>query len=148
MDAWCQGLASASGLVRTYRAVVSTSTQSAAERLNDLGPVYVVTSAGLLKVADRLSGLWSAGSQPLSNAIEYNEKKEYVDYMLQTGTNGMAWTGSNADGSAHSGSQICLDWTDSGSFGSIGINNYKDSNWIAQGLWPCTNSIRVYCVSQ
>ena len=68
MDAWCNALASAAGLVRSYRAVISTSTVSVASRLTDLGPVYVVLPTGLLKVTESLSGLWGT-SEPSGYSI-------------------------------------------------------------------------------
>jgi hypothetical protein len=83
MDGWCQGLASAAGLQRTYKAVVSTSTESVASRLVDLGPVYVLSqSLGSVKVAPSISALWNAASAPLSLGVAYDEKQQYVDHDL------------------------------------------------------------------
>jgi hypothetical protein len=149
MDAWCNALASAAGLVRSYRAVISTSTVSVASRLTDLGPVYVVLPTGLLKVTESLSGLWGTSVEFLLNSIDYDENRTYVDPYLDSGVNGIVWTGSKADGTPVGNGHFCSNWTStSAGLGANGVTGIKYDDWIELGSWDCSNTARVYCVSQ
>jgi hypothetical protein len=137
-DAICQSLASAAGLTRTYKAILSTTTANAKDRLTISGPVYVFTSATTKNViADSRADLWDG---LITNFIDRDESYNQIGGSV-------VHSGTLSDGTVNT--LTCTDWTSNAAgndtFGDSGIL----STWIDSSLMGSCNPFRrIYCISQ
>lgn len=138
-DAFCQNAATSAGLTRTYKAVMSSSTVNAKDRLIFTGPTYnFQTASTFVVVANQGSDLWATAGTPLQNAVGYTE-------TFTNPSSQRPWTGTNGTGVFQGNS--CNDWTGGGS-GAQGANDATSVFWLfAQGT-PCGSNKPVFCVSQ
>lgn len=146
-DAKCQSLASAAGLTRTYKAILSSSSVNAVDRINKslTGKVIMIQNGGSeIQVASSIAALFDAASLNLQHFINLDEAG-----LTQTGS---AFTGSANDGtkiSADSGS-FCGDWTNTSDDSYVGSLEDSDGTWLNQSDASCSvgNEKRLFCLSQ
>ena len=134
-DTICNNTATAAGLGGTWKAWLSDSNTNAIDRINDVGPWYLLNG---VKAFNNKVNLTTA---PLV-ALNVNENGETFDNDV--------WTGTNVGGTK-SGDN-CYEWwggEDAGTYGdnrdpSIWTDRGGPANWI----W-CTNGFpSLYCIEQ
>lgn len=128
-DANCQNAAIAAGYPGSWKAVLSSSTVNARDRVTITYPVVRVTDGRLIAPTN----LWTGSIlNPLSDAAGYPH----------------AWTGSSSDG--NKSTLFCNDWTDgsSGQSGIRGLANSPSSAWFENGTKLCNETASLYCVEQ
>ena len=139
-DAICAARAASGGLPGTFKAILSSDSESAKDRLVITGAVYNNhPSPGL--VAANAAALWSGS---IGAAPRYDE---YGTMQAQE-----AWTGSSGLGVTASG-MTCNSWsTDSSGFnGNAGYPSATNSQWLDHALFTmtyCGYLKRLYCISQ
>ena len=116
-DNQCQSAAQAAKLVGAYRALLSTTTDSAASRFNATGPTWVRIDG--IPIADTAADLLAGR---LSAPLNVNANGSYQS--------GRAWTGSNRPDAM--GSETCLDWTSTSSDDEAWTGRTNDSSL---GFW-------------
>ena len=137
-DQHCRSMAAKAGLRRfeTFKAWLSTSTESAASRLNQSPGRYVLVNG--LVVAEGWSGLTSGSLQHAIDVTEYSETYQ-----------GPVYTGTLVDGTTAAGSTQCLDWTAIGlEEAARGSSAYKDGYWTFINNTHCGSSAPIYCIEQ
>lgn len=140
-DQLCLNDASAVGLSRTYKAILSDNAQNAVDRFTQDGAVYIFDStAQKILVADSLEHLFSTLTLPLYTEVNH----------LPDGTNVVAtpnvFTGSTADGIKSANN--CSNWTSTGGTGRAGRTNQKNDEWLNWQAPACSGTYRLYCLSQ
>ena len=138
-DSACQSFAESSASIPpgTYRAWLSTASQSAADRIfsvaaNDLVPIKNV--AGQVIATNK--------GQLLDGAIN----NLFLDSSGDV-SQGFVWTGTKEDGTADS--RNCKAWGSPSSY-DIGIAGLADSNnatWTDYAMPSCDNEFGLYCIS-
>jgi len=121
------------GLAIVYKAVLSTQTEYARDRLVIEGPI--INTAGQT-VADSAAEFWSGN---LQNAINYDEDAVAVPAASAV------WTGASPDGT-HSGSS-CGAWNQLIGSGTIGRADSSSDAWANVLLQDCNESARLYAIS-
>jgi cysteine-rich repeat protein len=137
-DQRCRMLAAIAMLPRyeTYRAWLSSSTTSAAERLIHSRGRYVLVN-GLVVAQD-----WDT---LVSGSIEHPIN---IDENSQTQSS-RAWTGTLANGTAAPGAGFCADWTVVEPHqGGTGLVNMTDATWSFFENVPCSAELHLYCIEQ
>lgn len=137
----CTELAKAAGLVRTYKAILSTQADPATNYLDITGSIYIFTDAETKKlVASTVSDLWDAEvGNTLLNGVDRDES-----YNTVTGER--VWTGTNNNGGTANAN--CDDWNDVAQTGWYGLTAAVDDTWLEKDTASCSNSYRIYCISQ
>ncbi len=155
-DAFCQTRANAQSLGGSWKAILATSTQSIADRIDSIvsNPVFDLRPEGIggpRQIADTDTQL---KSQILNFPIHYTESSTSL-------SNGYVWTG-------HSGGYHCSNWgatTGNAYYGEVGTDmgtgcNSPRSYWLAyhstddygsctSPYWfPCSSALRLYCIEQ
>jgi len=139
-DLKCKGLAELAGLTRKYKAILSTSSEYATNRLNFTGSLYIFTSASeKLLVAASISDIWGADTKSFLNKVNYDE-----NYTLTDGVK--TWTGTDVNGGV--ANDNCSNWTTTAANSWYGETDKLNDQWIESNIASCTNSYRIYCVSQ
>lgn len=138
-DQRCRSLAAKAELMRfeTFRAWLSTPTESAADRLLHSRGRYKLVN-GLVVAND-----WDAlTSGMLQNPILVDEHSQTQDLPV--------WTGTLANGQPALGSEFCGDWGDNSGlkFGGVGLSASTDTMWSFYEQAPCGAEIPIYCVEQ
>lgn len=140
VDAICEQIASNAGLSKTYRAIISSSSENARDRLNLIGPVFKINSSGakILVLEDPL-GLFD-GSSSLSSLINLDENGSSVS--------GDIWTGSTDTGtgkiSAHCNNWLSSSNSDVGSRGTLSLS----PSWLDDiSDQTCDQLNSFYCIS-
>jgi hypothetical protein len=144
-NTWCQGLASAAGLERTYKAMLSTTDNDMIDLIASNGGIVYIFSddSTRIKVADSLEDMFLGDI--LAN-VNYTD--EYSTYT------GQVWTGSNADGTFDSAGNNCANWAASDAsangaqMGEAGGSLSETIESTTNTSVGCNNSHPVYCVSQ
>jgi len=132
-DARCGQRADVGRLGGTWRAWVSTDSQSAAQRLDlDRGPFELVD--GTLVAVDRADLL--DGSLEATIFLDENGGSILHD----------VWTGTLADGSV--APATCGGWTDGGSTGRCGASYAADETWTDNITPGCGTPLALYCFEQ
>jgi hypothetical protein len=151
-DARCQQSATAANLPGTYKAWMSNSAISAADRLTRATVPYALPNGTV--VADNWADLVDGTlAQPISMT-------EYGDVIPPSSS--QVWTGTNGDGSAAALS--CHDWTreteqicgyypkyfcySNALFGHVGDASRSDAAWSNAAEQACNTDARLYCVQQ
>lgn len=132
-DNRCQTLATAASLSGTYKAILSTSTVNAKDRITISGPVKNTNNE---TVATNQADFWDG---TLAANIKYSETGALI-------SSGAAVTGTTAAG-VYSGF-ACSNWT---AAGTATWGSHTTAAWIAfDNNWDCSmsNGPRVYCISQ
>ncbi len=150
-DAICQRAAVAAGLKGTFKAWLSDSKQSAAQRLTH-GSVNYVDTRGQV-IANDWADLTDAS---LQRAITVDETGYDWDAdakhcgLMKVYAN--TWTGTATDGSART--PFCADWTTTAAdaFGTEGYYCYASEAWTASPVVEvrrsCSASLSLYCIQQ
>lgn len=140
-DSLCQTTADNAGLIRDYKAIISTSDNKANQRIIISGAIYTIAGSNKTKIAESSSDFWSASTTNLLNPINRDESENYV-------TNATAWTGTDEEGNGTD--EDCTDWsTNSTGTGDYGDNDEVDAAWVESTTSDnCSNSKRLYCISQ
>jgi len=139
-DAHCQATASSAGLDGTFKALLASSTGSAASRFDLQGPRWVRTDGILLAdtATDFMAGRRHTGIQVAANGTSYFEDE-------------VVWTGSSSTGSFDLDSTTagahCADWTTtSGSAGTGVAGDRRVSLFDAIYPLPCSSAHLLYCL--
>jgi hypothetical protein len=136
-DVICQNAAGAAGLPGVYRALLSTSTVDARDRIND--GIFIRTDNQV--IANNKAELFD-GSVPIQ--VNKNE------HGLTLGdTNMHVYTGSTLSGTYMGANTTCGDWTDYSQSGRYGKPTETNQDWISRNTWGCntnTSSSGLYCV--
>jgi hypothetical protein len=118
------------GIDRTYRAVLSTSSVNAKDR--------VVTDRSIFNRNNQLitfgSGLWTG---VLVNAVQYDENGSLIG-------SAPVWSGSNSDGTF--AADHCSDWTSDAGLGATGLSDKNDATFISNESLGCSTPQRLYCL--
>ena len=139
-DALCAANATSAGLAGTYKALLATTTASAASRVT-LAPLYVRPDG--IPIA---SGSTIAAGGPLDSGIWQRADGTYVP-----ATGDLAYTGAPSPSAvAPTLAASCDDWTSTTSTSAhIGADTFADPLWwaLAQN-GTCTSTLAVYCLEQ
>ena len=150
-DAICQRSADAAGLKGSFKAWLSDSRQSAAQRLTHSSVAYVDTRGHVIA-----SDWTDLTDGTLSRAITLDEKG--YDWDAQAGHCGIikwlarVWTATTASGSAEG--PFCADWTDSGetTLAATGLYCYASAEWTDPGVVTtqsgCGATLSLDCLQQ
>ncbi|MEB2284493.1 MAG: hypothetical protein OZ922_07440 [Myxococcales bacterium] len=138
-DALCAGNAAAVGLGGTYKALLATTTASAASRMA-LAPLYVrpdgtpiATGATLAAGGALESGIWQRADG---------------SYVPSAGD--LVYTGAAAPAVAGTAASTCDDWSaQTSTAATIGASVYADTTWWSHATnAACSATIAVYCLEQ
>lgn len=139
-DALCAANATSAGLLGTYKALLATTTASAASRVT-LAPLYVRPDG--IPIA---SGSTIAAGGPLDSGIWQRADGTYVP-----ATGDLTYTGAPSPSAvAPTLTASCDDWTSTTSTSAhIGADTFADPLWwaLAQN-GTCTSTLAVYCLQQ
>jgi hypothetical protein len=130
-DAVCMSEANAFGYPGTWKAVLSTTTTNARDRLTILYPVVLAGGGATIATTN----LWNT----LTGSL---------------GGSNYTWTGSLSDGTVYTyygGPLTCNDWTDgtSSSYGGIGVDETGyEAEWLDYSYDYCSTVFPLYCVNQ
>jgi len=138
-DKICQGLASDASLGGTWKALISTATQSGIDRMSNVGPYYRLDDEKVFETREQMR------TQPLA-AIDVTEK------FAQLPTDGV-WTGTLYGGMTvgPASDTTCMDWESASDshlaiLGDIARNDFA---WLDYGGGAiCSDNWRLYCVEQ
>jgi hypothetical protein len=159
-DNICQSRANASTLpTGTYKAWLSSSTVSAASRLNhSTDPYYRADGVKLANNwADLIDGTLNYGITINENGSAVNPPSSYDP----TNGNNIVWTGTLPSGEINIPSNpawttFCLNWNSSANktpdlnpqSASNGYKTYNNYRWSNLGEWNCADKARLYCLQQ
>lgn len=147
LDYTCNHLAAIAGLMvddpqRRFRAWISTSSASAADRLHHSRGRYVLRNDTVF--AQNWDAIVSGELQSPLNITEWNAVRSVA-----------VWTETLSDGSAIAGTTYCQDWSadDFGLYATWGHSDYIDERWTQ---WPdsavnptdCSGMAAFYCFEQ
>jgi hypothetical protein len=138
-DKICQGLATAANLGGTWKALVSTATQSGVERMSNVGPYYRLDGEKVFETREAMR------TQPLV-AIDV------TDGLAQIPSDG-AWTGTLYGGLTlgPATDTTCNDWQSASAdhIALVGILSEISASWIDYGGGgTCDDHWHLYCVEQ
>ena len=150
-DNACQARANAAGLGGTWKAILSSSTVNAKDRIgynwdgimNLYGTVLYFNPRSSRPNITDISGFFSGNSM-----IDYSNGLTKEDKTFAPTT--YTWTGTLIGGTVYSG-YTCNDWTD-GSTSYSGANGNDNAasvgGWIKWGTYACNNTRALYCIEQ
>lgn len=143
-DSSCLSAAQSAGLVLSYKAVLSGSgaNESADDRLNITGSVYIFTSSEeRVLVVGSGTDLWGTDSQNLLASVSSDELYNNVG-------GASVWTGTDSDGKVYPSSH-CSNWSSNsaGQNGWYGTSNSVNAAWIENNFSNCSSTARLYCIS-
>lgn len=141
-DSKCQTAAQNAGLLRTYKAIISDSSDEARDNLSLVGEVLNIDSSGNQDtIVEFGANLWDSS---LDTNIKYDEFGNFQS--------GRVWTGTDSDGGNTSGTlENCSNWSSSSSGvdGGVGDSTSSFGDWVEDAsTQTCDNSFRLYCISQ
>jgi hypothetical protein len=134
-DARCQGAADSVSLGGAWKAVLSSSTVAARDRITITGPV--VSAIGGNLIANDYSDFFDG-------TVDFPLKTDEWGTYVFAGS--YAWTGSTAMGEI-SKSDTCSDWTSNAGAAAIGDPN-SPSMSLGFDDARCSNTMRLYCIEQ
>jgi hypothetical protein len=138
-DTVCANNASSAGLGGTFKALLATSTASAASRVA-LAPLYVRPDG--IPIA---TGATIAAGSALDSGIWQRADGSYVP-----ATGDLVFTGAPSPSASGTLTSTCSDWTDTTSVAAyIGADTFADPSWwnlASNGT--CTSTLAVFCLQQ
>ncbi len=152
-DAKCQAAATGAGLSGTYKAWLSSTTESAGARLTHHTGAYVLTTGTVVANSwtdltdnNLISGINRTQTGALSTAT--------AGFMC--GLRSVTWTGTYANGNAAGAQFLCSNWTtttgDSGGGSWWGNADATSTNWswacYYGGTSACAQQAALYCLEQ
>ncbi len=138
-DALCASEATSASLAGTYKALLATSTASAASRMT-LASIYVRPDG--IPIA---TGATIAAGSALDSGIWQRADGSYVPSQGD-----LTYTGAPTPSAAGTVTSTCNDWTSTASSGAfIGSDPFADPTWwnLASNA-ACTQTLAVYCLQQ
>ena len=149
-DAKCQSHANAADLGGVWKAWLSDSTDSAANRLAHGTKPYKMLNGQT--VADNWADLTDSS---ISASWEINEHGNKIPFDPGGSVSGCSWAGGMFffpwTGSANSGQPSgnhCSNWSTSGGTGRVGLGGYSLSQWTNWCDFPCSRQSHLYCLEQ
>ncbi len=134
-DQTCHQLAESAGLPGLYRAWLSDSSTSPAQRFIQNKAQYMLVNG--TKIADDWNDLTDG---TLDAPINRDENNNVVSQFV--------WTNTNANGTLN-GPLSCMDWTSTGDLGGFGNSAQTDGMWTLAGFGNCgVINARLYCFQQ
>lgn len=123
-----------------WKAIVSSSTESALARIQILGKVYATDDPVYTLAANDSTDFWDGSHEALG--FFAND-----EFGAAVGAE-MIWTGTLSNGLP--AAQNCNNWTtNGGGFAVVGDPGFSDTNWIDNGSpEACNASHRIYCINQ
>lgn len=141
-DAKCAARATAAGLSGTYKAWIADSTAASAPATRFTQPTipYRMVNATARKVADNWTDLTNGN---LDTGIVYNESGAFVN-------NAAIWTNVQSNGTQHSSTAHCSNWSANTSVPTIGYTGNISEGWTNSGAGVncSTNNNRLLCFEQ
>ena len=137
-DAICQRLADAANVFGSYKAWLSDSTVSPANRFSMSSAPYIRVDG--IRVADSFSDLIDGN---LTNPIN-------VDETSAKPVDDRVWTGTQIDGTTDGREQHCGNWQSTTGDGSFGVSSDTNRNWtdtLAADACSISDK-RLYCMEQ
>jgi len=134
-DAVCQARANAQSLGGTWKAWLSDSTTTAAQRLAHNSLPYILLNGS--QVAANWAGLISG---TIVNPINISETGSTV------GGDGV-WTATKVDGTFF-GTDTCSNWTSTSGSGRYGGSPFSNAGWTDFNSFPCSSLFYLYCFEQ
>ncbi len=140
-DAKCQALADAAGLSGTFKAWLSSSQGSPADRFTHSDTYGYALRTGTMIASD-----WSDLTDgTLAAPITTDENGSYIG-------GGWPWTGTGPDGTLEDASNTCFNWSSLSnnefSLGVCGAAIFTDAQWTVRSAAPCTWNGQLYCFEQ
>lgn len=150
-DAICQRLANAAALTGTYKAWLSDSTVSAAERLTHAAVPYVRVDGYV--VAQNWTALTSGQLMTIIDATESGALVSLANGSCSYGggvVQSLVWTNTQPDGSIASTLDSCANWTaTTGLSGPLGTSWTYGPGWTDTGCYgSCSMTAPLYCLEQ
>lgn len=140
-DSLCQQQAADASLAGTFKAWLSDSSTTAADRMSHAVVAYALPDGTVVANdwADLVDGT-------LTHAIDQDADGFSLDPLFD---NLQVWTATEANGSA-TPIDNCADWTSADDFddGAIGDASATDANWTAFDATTCDDLARLYCIQQ
>ncbi len=138
-DSKCQSAASSASLSGTWKALMSSSTTNAKDRIPDT--VYKRLDGAV--IANNKADLFDGSIANPINITEFG-----THFTTEPGSGyGNAWTGTNSDGTS---GYTCNDWTNENTSGrgNLGQGEYTDFRWTgtSSGTALCFNVEGMYCI--
>ena len=125
-----------------YRAVMSSSTESAFSRLDIDGAVYMMAAAGRIDVASSGDRFWNIN---LESPINVDQNGATLAAMQGP------WTGTNPSGGSSGIALTCTDWTVGNNTvaGSTGdTSTIFSSQWVNANGFTCDEMRPLYCIEE
>jgi hypothetical protein len=140
-DAICLRLAKAASLERKYKAILSTDSETAKDRLVITGAIYTVAGTEKTKIFQTSATLWDSDNTPLLNDINRDESGTLIIGSAPV------WSGTQNNGGSDSN---CLNWkSDLGTEDArVGVRGSQSDTWLDSSDNPCSNTYPFYCISQ
>ncbi|MCC6847898.1 MAG: hypothetical protein IT294_05305 [Deltaproteobacteria bacterium] len=138
-DALCADNAAGAGLVGTFKALLATSTASAASRVT-LAPLYVRPDGTPIAI-----GATVAAGSPLESGIWQRADGTYVP-----SAGDLAYTGAPLPSATGTLASTCDDWSaQTSTTATLGASAFADSTWWAHATTgSCATTLAVYCLEQ
>jgi len=130
-DASCTAAANAAGLTGSWKALLSTETVHAKDRVAWAGPIY-----------NTVDQLVAASSTVLFSGT--NISNFLRDEVGGSGSAANVGVGSNINGTSMAG-RTCTNWTTTSGITNYGIDNKVDTGWIYYSSVGCNTPFRIYC---
>jgi hypothetical protein len=140
-DAICKSLAELANLTRNYKAILSSTAETAKDRLTITGTIFTVSGSEKVKIASGAASFWNAELTSLLNPIQRDQNGIYIS------TSNSVWSGTLSTGGLDTFN--CGDWKSSSANGSVGEEGADNRDWLETTTdEPCINTNRFYCISQ
>lgn len=145
-DAKCQEAAAAGQLPGTYRAWLSSSSESPNTRfVHSAIPYRLIDGKEIASDWNDLTdGTLAAGI----NVSEHEGLPGKGEHSCIPSRLSIVWTGTKTTGTAVAGDYFCGEWSGIAGDGSAGVAGLADSTWTANCLPTCGEQAALYCVEQ
>jgi hypothetical protein len=128
----------------TWKALLSTPTVNAKDRVTIVGPVKNLRPAGSggpQTIATNAADLWNGN---IGFPVRYSESGGSINGLWDV------YTATDSDGNYDGWSGACSNWasTAGGIYVTVGSSNAAGADWIAAEDGDCGESRRLYCIEQ
>ena len=145
-DAKCQAAAIAAELPGTYRAWLSSSTESTKDRLVHSSIPYRLLDG--TEIAGNWVDLTDGSLDAGINVSENKSPPGKGTHSCIPSSLPIVWTSTTDSGAAVAGEYFCDDWSGTTGDGSAGAAGFADSTWTSNCLPKCGDEAALYCVEQ
>jgi hypothetical protein len=139
-DAFCNAEAKAANLDGSYKALLASSTASAASRFIP-AQQYVRPDGQVVG-----SGNVVFGSSVLMAGLWQTAAGDYVS--VATKAEAQVWIGAPSLTEAGTFLSTCANWTSTTPTANVGLSTYSSTQWYSDGTAACTSSKRLYCIEE